>query len=75
MWVCQVCGHDEGWPDGRLSGDVLCEGCAAYYIMPRLLMAVERSKAGVMIEVLGVVDEIEALDNGWHGTDLERGVH
>lgn len=75
MWLCQVCGHEEGWPDGRLSGDILCQRCAEWATIPRLFMAVERNRQGVMIEVLEVVADVEKLDNGWHGTDVSRGVH
>lgn len=57
MWLCQVCGSEEGWPDGRLSGDVLCQDCAEWAIVPRLFMAIERNDAAVMVEVIEVVDK------------------
>ena len=57
MWLCQVCGSEDGWPDGRLSGDVLCPSCAEWAVIPRLFMAIERNDAAVMVEVIEVVDK------------------
>lgn len=73
MWACQVCGHEEGWPDGRLSGDVLCRGCATWAMIPRLMLAVERSDGEVMAEILRVVDDVHDLPDGWHDSCVTLG--
>ena len=66
MWLCQVCGHEEGWPDGRLSGDVLCQRCAEWAVIPRLFMVMERKSECVHLGVIAIAEDLESLDNGVH---------
>jgi hypothetical protein len=70
MWLCQVCGSEDGWPDGRLSKDVLCPICAEWATIPRLFMLMERQAACHEDEIISIAGDLEKLDNGFHRTDV-----
>ena len=36
---CQICGYEQGYRDGMLTGDYLCYRCANVYLIPRFIAA------------------------------------